>query len=257
MSWIRIIRDQDFTPGPAETSTEKWPRRLIDVDDRITITKARNKAGAISAWHHHGQNTTCVYVLRGTVRIEWGPDGRETADVDAGDFYFIAPNAVHRESNPGSDDQMLIAFITGEHPRFINVDEPEPEPRAGQKKGAIRVIRARNLKEGPESRGMTRRLADVDEGLSLAEARNEPQTLSGWHHHGEGTTCVYLAQGNTRLEWGAGGRESADLTAGDCYVIYPQAIHREGNPGPGPQLIVGFYLGEGPRVVNVDGPGAQ
>jgi uncharacterized RmlC-like cupin family protein len=101
---------------------------------------------------------------------------------------------------------------------------------------------------------MTRKVADFDELVSLGEARNEPETRSAWHHHGGRTAYAYVVQGLARLEWGRGGRERADLTAGDFYVVSPDTTHREGNPGTEDQLLVAFYLGIGAPVVNVEGP---
>ncbi len=35
----------------------------------------RNEAGDVSGWHHHADNDTYVYVLRGSVSIDFGPGG--------------------------------------------------------------------------------------------------------------------------------------------------------------------------------------
>ncbi len=120
--------------------------------------------------------------------------------------------------------------------------------------GSVQVIRGAAIPAGPESQGMTRKMADIDERVSVLEARNAPQTVSSWHHHGDHTTCVYITQGQARIEWGPGGRERVDLTSGDFYVMSPYTIHREGNPGAEDQTLVGFVIGSGPKVVNVEGP---
>ncbi len=65
---------------------------------------------------------------------------------------------------------------------------------------------------------------------------------------------MYVVKGNVRIEWGPGGREKADLESGDFYVISPSTIHREGNPGAAENCWVGFLVGSGREVVNVDGP---
>jgi mannose-6-phosphate isomerase-like protein (cupin superfamily) len=33
----------------------------------------QNEAGDVSGWHHHAANDTHVYVLRGSVTVEFGP----------------------------------------------------------------------------------------------------------------------------------------------------------------------------------------
>ena len=121
----------------------------------------------------------------------------------------------------------------------------------------VRVVRGGELQPGLASHDMSRRMTDVADGVSAAVARNLPNAISGWHHHGERTACVYLLQGQLRLECGAGGRESVDVSAGDFYVIFPNTIHREQNPGTEDQVLIAFYLGSGPTVVNVDAPEAE
>jgi uncharacterized RmlC-like cupin family protein len=43
----------------------------------------------VSNWHHHGANDTYVYVIQGGLRIEYGPEGKEHAElVRATSFIF-------------------------------------------------------------------------------------------------------------------------------------------------------------------------
>lgn len=123
--------------------------------------------------------------------------------------------------------------------------------------GAVRVIRSGGMPAGPASQGMTRKLTEIDEHVGLEEARNAPQTMSGWHHHGERTAYVYVVQGQLRIELGPGGREHIDVTRGDFYVMPPNTIHREGNPGSEDQVLVACFTGSGPIVVNVAGPAPE
>jgi uncharacterized RmlC-like cupin family protein len=101
---------------------------------------------------------------------------------------------------------------------------------------------------------MTRRQGVSSAGVSILEVTTQPETFSGWHHHGEHTTCGYVIDGSLRFEWGPGGQSSVELQSGDFFVVPPQTVHREGNPGTTMQRLVGFRLGTGPSVVNVDGP---
>lgn len=120
--------------------------------------------------------------------------------------------------------------------------------------GTVRAVRGGMLPTGPASHTMIRKMTEVDEDVSVAEVTNEPGTTSSWHHHGSHTTCVYVVKGSALVEWGPEGRDSVELATGDFYVISPNTIHREGNPGPGEQVLVGFFLGRGQQVVNVDEP---
>jgi uncharacterized RmlC-like cupin family protein len=120
--------------------------------------------------------------------------------------------------------------------------------------GSVQVVRGRETHAGPPTEGLDRFLAEVDEHVTVGGARSAPQSMSGWHHHGDHTTCVYVVKGQVRIEWGPGGAESAELSGGDFYVVAPNTVHREGNPGSEEDEYLGFWVGTGPIAVNVDGP---
>ena len=101
---------------------------------------------------------------------------------------------------------------------------------------------------------MIRRQAALAENVWAVDVHTEPSTFSGWHHHGEYTTCGYLIAGQLRFEFGPGGQQSVDLAPGDFFVVPPHTVHREGNPGTEEQVLVGVRIGTGPTVINVDGP---
>jgi uncharacterized RmlC-like cupin family protein len=94
--------------------------------ERLWSGLARTEAGSASGWHHHGDYETTFYVLSGVVRMEFGPEGRESVDVGAGDFGYISPGAVHRESNPSDEESVAVVVRAGSGPAVINVDGPEP-----------------------------------------------------------------------------------------------------------------------------------
>ncbi len=118
--------------------------------------------------------------------------------------------------------------------------------------GSIRVVRGGELAAGQQSDGITRQTDQVDEHVSLALATIESNVMSGWHHHGDHTSCVYVLKGRLHIDWGPGGREGVDLAAGDFYVVSANTIHREGNSGSEELQLAAFYLGTGPVVVSVN-----
>ncbi|WP_372592540.1 cupin domain-containing protein, partial [Guyparkeria sp.] len=137
------------------------------MDDRITVYAARNDPRALSAWHHHGENVACVYVMEGKLRIEWGPDERDSAELAAGDFYVIAPGAIHREANPGAEDHLLVGFAVGSGPKFFDVDGPAAAAGSVREGPPVRVCRAGDMVAGPSSEGMTRAIGDIDDEISV------------------------------------------------------------------------------------------
>jgi uncharacterized RmlC-like cupin family protein len=91
-------------------------------------------------------------------------------------------------------------------------------------------------------------------GLWSGFVRTEPGVSSGWHHHGDHDTSVYVIAGNVRIEFGPGGLQSSDAGPGDFVHIPKHVIHREVNPGATTSQEIISRSGTGPLTVNVDGP---
>lgn len=86
----------------------------------------RTEPGVASGWHHHGEHETSVYVIEGTVRIEFGPDGHDSVDAGPGDFVHIPKHLVHREVNAGPTSSQEIITRSGTGALTVNVDGPQP-----------------------------------------------------------------------------------------------------------------------------------
>ena len=86
----------------------------------------RTEAGMISGWHHHGDYETTVFVVKGKLRMESGPGGAMIVDAVPGDFVFVPPGAVHRESNPADTESQVVVVRAGHGPAVFNVDGPAP-----------------------------------------------------------------------------------------------------------------------------------
>jgi len=108
--------------------------------------------------------------------------------------------------------------------------------------------------ETTQTSGMTREAAIASAGMWAGFVRTAPRMSSGWHHHGEQETSIYVLRGRLRLEFGSGGGASVDAREGDFLHVPPAAIHRESNPTDEEAHIVVVRAGTGPAVVNVDGP---
>jgi uncharacterized RmlC-like cupin family protein len=85
---------------------------------------------------------------------------------------------------------------------------------------------------------------------------NEPHEMSKWHSHPGHQTYAYVVEGNLRIEFGPGGTESIDLSPGDFAYVPARVIHREGNSGDTMSKGIVVRIGEGPVVVDADGPEA-
>lgn len=103
------------------------------------------------------------------------------------------------------------------------------------------------LAAGPQTPGIERLQAFEDGETWFGEARTEPGMTSGWHHHGEHHTYVYVVRGRFRLESGPGGLEVAEAGPGEYAAIPPHVVHRESNPTDEESLIILVRRGSGPR----------
>lgn len=108
--------------------------------------------------------------------------------------------------------------------------------------------------EADPTPGVTRERAIAVDGLWAGLARTEAGMTSGWHHHGDYETAIYVVSGQLHMESGPGGRDVVDGVAGDFLHVPAQAIHRESNPGDTESHIVVVRAGHGAPTINVDGP---
>lgn len=82
--------------------------------------------GASSGWHHHGDHETSLYVVRGAMRLEFGPGGADAVEAGPDDFLWVPPHTVHRESNPTGERSTAVIGRAGDGPPTVNVDGPDP-----------------------------------------------------------------------------------------------------------------------------------
>lgn len=84
------------------------------------------EADTMSGWHHHGEHVTFGYLLRGNIRLEFGPGGGESADVGEGEYFVVPAGVVHREGNTSDEDAEAIIVRSGEGPPVFPADGPDP-----------------------------------------------------------------------------------------------------------------------------------
>ena len=99
---------------------------------------------------------------------------------------------------------------------------------------AVEHIRASDRVEADPTPGMVREQAIATEGLWAGLVTTQPGMTSGWHHHGDYETSIYVESGALRMESGPGGKDVIDAQAGDFLRVPRGAIHRESNPSGAP-----------------------
>jgi uncharacterized RmlC-like cupin family protein len=119
---VRVVRageltDADPTPGMRRQAAFEAPGLWAGV--------VHTDPGATSGWHHHGGHETSLFVVRGRMRLEFGPGGRESVEAGPGDFLHVPAGTVHRESNPSPDEPSTAVIArAGSGAPTVNVAGP-------------------------------------------------------------------------------------------------------------------------------------
>ncbi len=121
---IRIVPGGALESGPP---TAGMTRKTAVAGDDMWMGEVHTEPGAMSGWHHHGEHTTYGYIIEGKARVEFGPGGSQSSEGAAGDFFLVPPHTVHREGNPGAEEQVIAVVRIGTGPSVINVDGPDAE----------------------------------------------------------------------------------------------------------------------------------
>jgi len=118
----------------------------------------------------------------------------------------------------------------------------------------VRVIRPADFVEADPTPGMRRRNAFTAPGLWAGVVHTQPGAISGWHHHGDHETSLYVVEGVMQLEFGPGGATAVRAEPGDFIHVPAHTVHRESNPTEAMSTAVIARSGTGVPTVNVDGP---
>jgi uncharacterized RmlC-like cupin family protein len=101
---------------------------------------------------------------------------------------------------------------------------------------------------------MTRREAVATDLVWAGLVHTQPGAVSGWHHHGDHESVIYVLSGSLRMESGPHGEDVVDAAPGEFIYVPPYAVHREGNPTDRLATLVVTRSGQGESVLNMDGP---
>ncbi|MGH3444442.1 MAG: cupin domain-containing protein [Nocardioidaceae bacterium] len=120
---VRVVKASALVDADA---TSGMHRSLAFELDELWAGKVETRPGAVSGWHHHGENQTALYVVSGVLRLEFeGHDGY--VDATAGDFVHVPAHTVHRESNPTDQTTAAVIVRAGGDVPTVNVDSaPAP-----------------------------------------------------------------------------------------------------------------------------------
>jgi uncharacterized RmlC-like cupin family protein len=114
----------------------------------------------------------------------------------------------------------------------------------------MELIGRDQMGEGHSTPGMARSQAFTSEDTWTGTVVTAARTASGWHHHGEHRSYIYVVRGEARFESPDG--QQLVASPGDFVFVGPREVHREVNPGDQESEAVLFRVGTGPVVVNVE-----
>jgi uncharacterized RmlC-like cupin family protein len=123
-----------------------------------------------------------------------------------------------------------------------------------EREGQILVVTPTDRTAGPSTPGMVRHQAFAGDRMWSGIVRTEPGMVSGWHHHGEYETTIYVLSGALRMEFGPDGSDTVEAGPGDFVYVPRGVVHRERNSSGEPSELVLVRAGRGESTVNVDGP---
>jgi uncharacterized RmlC-like cupin family protein len=122
---VSVVTPGDRTAGPP---TPGMDRQQAFASDGMWAGFVRTDPGMVSAWHHHGEYESVIYVLTGELKMEFGPGGVSVVDARPGDFVRVPKGAVHRESNPSAQPADIIVVRAGRGESIHNLDGPAVGP---------------------------------------------------------------------------------------------------------------------------------
>ena len=118
----------------------------------------------------------------------------------------------------------------------------------------ILVVTPGDRTPGPSTPGMDRQEAFATDRMWSGVARTEVGMVSGWHHHGEYETTLYVLCGALRMQFGPDGLTTVEAGPGDFVYVPKGVVHRESNPSAERADILVVRAGRGESTINVDGP---
>ncbi len=196
-------------------------RQIMAYDDDIMIVKVKFEKGAVGSEHKHF-HTQATFVESGRFKLNIGG---ETAILEAGDGYYVAPDELHGCVclEPG----VLIDVFTPQRADFLK--KPKGTPSESLRNTLVGGSRKNNGSYQYEDKlewenaepGVTRQIMAYDDNIMIVKVKFEKGAVGNVHKHPH-TQATFVESG--RFELNIGG-ETAVLEGGDGYYVTPDALH--------------------------------
>ncbi|KAI2465243.1 RmlC-like cupin [Annulohypoxylon bovei var. microspora] len=127
---VHLTKASSIEQSGGQTEGMIRSNAIVDKCDGICATHMLAKPHTASAIHHHGEQDTVVYAVkgRGTVVSE---GGAKRVDLEPGDYALIPAFMEHQEVNDGDEDVIWTIVRSGRVPEVFNLTGWNGEPIEG------------------------------------------------------------------------------------------------------------------------------
>jgi uncharacterized RmlC-like cupin family protein len=88
---------------------------------KLSMNVATIPPGGVAYAHIHVDFEVMLYILKGKVRHEYGPDLTKIVDNEAGDFIFIEPGVPHEVFNRSDTDPVVAVVARSDANEWENI----------------------------------------------------------------------------------------------------------------------------------------
>lgn len=113
-------KELDVPEGTSDVS-----RQVAFETENVLQIQSRVAGNVTTGWHSNGDRHVYGYVVSGHAVLEYGLEGTESVDLNAGDFIYVPPHTIRRVVNPTDEDWVVVISFVGSGPPAVSVDGPE------------------------------------------------------------------------------------------------------------------------------------
>lgn len=118
---VQVTRSTELHTNTGQSEGMIRKGAIIDKSDNINASVMIAKPHSSSAIHHHGEQDTVVYCLRGHGAVV-SDGGKKEQLLEKGDFALIPAYAEHQEVNEGDEEVEWIITRSGRVPIVENLE---------------------------------------------------------------------------------------------------------------------------------------
>ena len=122
---IRIVRHDQLDTNTPQTPGMQRAAAITGTSagaNRIWAGTVEIQPLAQTGPHHHGEQESIIFVLRGKARLRWGEQLEYYAEAGPGDFIYVPPYVPHQEINASGDEPLdCVVMRNDREPIVVNL----------------------------------------------------------------------------------------------------------------------------------------